>query len=116
MGLRERASDSQWSEWREYLHSHEDFSQARLFETMDRLRQYVARMALLYADSFGAAVDMVRQLDFDDRPRGALTAADTALLVRDNRMIRHLLGFATSEACLSVRSALARDSESPETA
>ena len=39
--------------------------------------------------------------------RSKLTAADTAWLVRDNRMIRHLLGFATSEACPE-RPALAR--------
>jgi len=104
--LRKAASPSQWREWQESVLSDPAFEEHRLGDTLERMREYVARISLVYADSFGAAVDMVRQLDFDDRPRGALTPDDTALLVRDNRLIRHLLAFATSEECLKVRTDL----------
>ncbi len=70
------------------------------------LELYSARLALVYCENFGAAVDMLRQLDFDDRPRAALTDADRRAIIQDNYLLRDLWGFAHSDACLTARQVL----------
>jgi hypothetical protein len=77
--------------------------EARMGQVRLLLERFTARLALVYGDSFGAAIDMLRQLDFDDRPRAALTKDDHLMLMRDNRLIRHLLDFSRSPECLAAR-------------
>ncbi|MCA9547798.1 MAG: hypothetical protein KC613_25515, partial [Myxococcales bacterium] len=72
------------------------------------LEQYSARLALALADGFGGAMEMLRLLDFDDRPRGQLTRAEVEQFLADNDAARDLLVFAASPACLDARRWLAR--------
>ena len=67
-----------------------------------------ARLALIYCDSFGAAVDMLRQLDYDDRPRLALTVEERRRLLTENPVIRDHWAFARTGVCLEAREAIAR--------
>jgi hypothetical protein len=46
---------------------------------------------------------MVRRLDFDDRPRTALTRADLVQFVSDSDVARDLLLFAASPQAVAVR-------------
>jgi hypothetical protein len=52
---------------------------------------------------------MVRRLDFDDRPRGALSRADLVQFVTDSDVARDLLHFAATPQAEAVRRWLATD-------
>jgi tetratricopeptide (TPR) repeat protein len=67
------------------------------------LEVYNARLALSVADGFAGAMEMLRLLDFDDRPRAELSTGDLAQFMGDNDIARDLLVFAGSEACLAIR-------------
>jgi hypothetical protein len=67
------------------------------------LETYAARMALALADGFGGAFEMLRLLDFDDRPRAALEPHDLAQFLADSDLARDLLVFASSPDCLALR-------------
>lgn len=71
------------------------------------LEQYGARLALALCDGFGGAFEMLRLLDFDDRPRPALQRHDLEQFLADSEVARDLLLFAASPACLAVRAWLA---------
>lgn len=71
------------------------------------LETYTARLALALADGFGGAFEMLRLLDFDDRPREALQRADLGQFLADSDVARDLLVFAGSPACLAIRTWLA---------
>jgi hypothetical protein len=64
---------------------------------------YTARLAFLLGDGAGGAFEMVRRLDFDDRPRTALTRADLVQFVSDSDVARDLLLFAASPQAVAVR-------------
>jgi len=64
---------------------------------------YTARLAFLLGDGAGGAFEMVRRLDFDDRPRTALTRADLVQFVSDSDVARDLLLFAASPQAIAVR-------------
>ena len=67
------------------------------------LEIYNARLALSVADSFAGTMEVLRRLDFDDRPRAELSAAELEQFIADNDVARDLLVFAASDACLAVR-------------
>ena len=68
---------------------------------------YTARLALALSDGFGGAFEMLRLLDFDDRPREALQRSDLDQFLADSDVARDLLVFAGSPACLAIRTWLA---------
>lgn len=61
------------------------------------------RLALALAHGFGGAMEMLRLLDFDDRPRGALGPDELSQLVADSDIARDLLVFAATPACHAIR-------------
>ncbi len=67
------------------------------------LETYSARLAMALSDGSGGALEMLRRLDFDDRPRDALSRSDLVMLVTDSDVVRDLLTFATSPACVAIR-------------
>lgn len=67
------------------------------------LEAFGARLALALSDSFAGALEMLRRLDFDDRPRSALSHADLQQIVADSEMARDLVVFAASEECAAIR-------------
>jgi hypothetical protein len=67
------------------------------------LEIYAARLAAALADGFGGAMEMLRLLDFDDRPRDRIGTTDLQQFVADNDVARDLLVFAASDACFRVR-------------
>ncbi len=71
------------------------------------LETYAARLALALSDGFGGAFEMLRLLDFDDRPRESLSREDLEQFLADSEVARDLLIFAGSPACLAVRTWLA---------
>ncbi|MCA9538102.1 MAG: hypothetical protein KC620_04405, partial [Myxococcales bacterium] len=81
----------------------EDTARRSIAALRGALDAHTARLALSLADGFGGAMEMLRSLDFDDRPRGALDAAELARFFGDHDLARDLLLFAASEPCLAVR-------------
>lgn len=67
------------------------------------LESFDNRLALSLTDAFGGALEMLRLLDFDDRPREALSSDDMAQFIADTDVARDLLSFAASEPCLAIR-------------
>lgn len=74
------------------------------------LELYTARLALALADGFGGAFEMLRLLDFDDRPRSTLGRPDLEQFLADSETARDLMVFACSPECLAVRRWLAAES------
>jgi hypothetical protein len=68
------------------------------------LERYTARLSMALSDSFGGAVALIRRLDFDDRPRDELERADLDQLLAESELVRDLIFFAASPACLAIRS------------
>lgn len=62
-----------------------------------------ARVALGLADGFAGALEMLRLLDFDDRPRDALSPPELEGFVADSDLARALLVFAADPACHALR-------------
>ncbi|MEZ4435260.1 MAG: hypothetical protein R3F65_22875 [bacterium] len=62
-----------------------------------------ARVALGLADDFPGALEMLRLLDFDDRPRDALSPPELEGFVADSDLARALLVFAADPACHALR-------------
>ncbi|MCB9554434.1 MAG: hypothetical protein H6705_21590, partial [Myxococcales bacterium] len=62
-----------------------------------------ARVALGLGDGFGGALEMLRLLDFDDRPRDALSPPELDAFVADSDLARALLLFAAEPACHALR-------------
>lgn len=67
------------------------------------LDAYDARLALALADGFGGAIETLRLLDFDDRPRDALEPAELDAFVADSDLARAMLAFAAHPACHALR-------------
>lgn len=67
------------------------------------LDTYDARLALALTDGFGGAIETLRLLDFDDRPRDALEPAELDAFVADSDLARALLVFAAHPACHALR-------------
>ena len=68
------------------------------------LERYTARLSMALSDSFGGAVALIRRFDFDDRPRDELEQSDLTQLLGESEMVRDLMFFAASPACLAIRS------------
>jgi tetratricopeptide (TPR) repeat protein len=73
------------------------------------LETYALRLAFVLGDGAGGAFEMVRRLDFDDRPRGALSRADLVQFVTDSDVARDLLLFASTPQAEAIRRWLATD-------
>lgn len=69
------------------------------------------RLAMALADGFGGAMEMLRLLDFDDRPRAALADDELQQLVTDSDIARDLVVFAATPACHAIRRWLAGENE-----
>ncbi len=67
------------------------------------------RLALALADGFGGAMEMLRLLDFDDRPRAALAEDELRQLVADSDIARDLIVFAATPECHAIRRWLTHD-------
>ncbi|MEE2787896.1 MAG: hypothetical protein VX589_11200, partial [Myxococcota bacterium] len=67
------------------------------------LEAFTARIALVLGYSFGGAMEALRRLNFDDRPRSGLSEADLLGVLNDNVVLGGLLSFAGTPTCLALR-------------
>ncbi len=69
------------------------------------------RLALATSGGFGGSMEMLRLLDFDDRPRAALGDDELEQLVADSDIARDLLVFTATPECHAIRRWLAGDAD-----
>ncbi|MEZ4470129.1 MAG: hypothetical protein R3F60_04845 [bacterium] len=74
------------------------------------LEVYADRLALALSDGFGGAMEMLRRLAFDDRPRSELDSDDLIRFLRDNSAAAELVAFAGDDTCLAIRKWLLHES------